>query len=88
MNVPFDWWMRDALRQASEKKTIRRDRRTKRGVESLVKLGLLVVVKRTDFNTIYAITDQGRQVVPKLPTADEEWEALGTDKYRNFEVQL
>jgi len=88
MNVPFDWWMRDALRQASEKNTIRRDRRTKRGVEQLVKLGLLSVVKRTDFNTTYAITDQGRQVVPQLPTADEEWQATGTDKYWHFEVQL
>ena len=88
MQVEFDWWMRDALRQASEKKTIWRDRRTKRGVDKLLKLGLLVAVKQTRFNTIYAITDHGRQVVPQLPTADQEWAATGTDVYRRFEVQL
>lgn len=86
--VKFDWWMRDALRQAAVKKTIRRDRRTKRGVAALIKLGLLVVVKQTDFNTTYAITDLGRQVVPQLPTSDEEWAALTTDKYRDFGVVL
>lgn len=88
MNIPFDWWMRDALRQASAHETIRRSWRTKRGVETLVKLGLLVVVKRSEFNTTYAITDLGRQLVPQLPTAVQEYEEMFTDKYRNFEVQL
>lgn len=86
--VAFDYWMRDALRQAAEKPTIRRDRRTKRGVEALVKLGLLQVVKQTDTSTTYAISPLGGQVVPQLPTADEEWAASGTDKYRDFSVVI
>ena len=84
----FDYWMRDALRQAAERQTIRRDRRTKRGVEALVKLGLLQVVRQTDTNTTYEITALGSQVFPQLPTADEEWAASGTNKYGDFSVVI
>src|SRR5262249_12851649 len=85
-HTTFDYWMRDALRQAAARPTIRRDRRTKRGVEALVQLGLLQIVKQTDTSTTYAISPLGNQVVPQLPTADEEWAATGSDKYRAFSV--
>lgn len=86
--VKLDWKMRHALRQASEKPTIWRDRRTKRGVEQLVQLGLLRMVKETDTRRIYEITDSGRLVAPMLPTDDQEWQAMATDELRDFSVTL
>lgn len=86
--VNFNWWMRDALRQASQKRTIWRDRRTKRGVDQLVKLGLLRMVKETDTRRTYEITDYGRIVAPMLPTDDQEWDDVWDNQLRDFSITL